>query len=182
MTATPRSPAPATATLSLAAVRPVTDRMRRQAEDQAQQLRSQARAEAAALIQRARRDAAAAVDAAAAAAAQTAAPRTAAELRRARDTARSAVLGAQRQARDDLRRQVRAAVAGLPGQPGYDRLLERLSGMARRAAGPAARLTPAPDGGVVARAPGVVVDCSLGRLADRALAELGRDFRELWTP
>jgi vacuolar-type H+-ATPase subunit E/Vma4 len=170
-----------TTTLPATAVSPVADRMRRDAEAEAARLRSAARAEAAALTQRAHRDAAQTV-AAAEADAAAAAPLTAGELRRAHAAARSAVLSAQRQACDELRSQVRAAVALLPGQSGYDRLMDRISGLAGQAAGPTAWLTLAPGGGVLARATGVIVDCSLDRLADLAVAELGSEFPELWTP
>ena len=37
-------------------------------------------------------------------------------------------------------------------------------------------------GGVVAKSPGVLVDCSLDRLADLAVAELGASIRQLWSP
>ena len=96
--------------------------------------------------------------------------------------ARSALLGAQREAYDELRAQVRAAVDGLRGEPGYDRLLEALARMARLEAGPGATVTASPDGGVVARSPGVLVDCSLPRLADLAVEALDGEVRELWAP
>ena len=165
-----------------AALEPVRARLRHDAEDRAARLRAAARAEAAAIIEQAHRDAAAAMDAAVAGAAATAAPVSTAALRAARSAARSAVLGAQRQACDDLRSRVRAAVASLPDEPGYDQLIRQITQLAELAAGPAARLSPAPAGGVVVRAPGVVVDCSLDRLADLAVARLGAAIRDLWTP
>jgi hypothetical protein len=58
-------------------------------------------------------------------------------------------------------------------------LRRRLAEMALRAAGPGARVADHADGGVVATAPGVVVDCSLGRLADRAIAALDARIAEL---
>lgn len=167
---------------ALAALEPVRQRLRRDAEDQAARLRAAAREQAAAITRQAHQDAATALGAAAAKAAATAAPLTAAELRRARDTARSAVLAAQREACDDLRGQVRAAVTSLPGQPGYDRLIHRITGLAEQAAGQHAQVTSPPPGGVVARSDGVIVDCSLGRLADLAVAELGAAIRDLWVP
>lgn len=165
-----------------AALEPVRRRLRRDAEDEAARLRAAAREQAAAILRQAHEDATAALDQAAAEAAATAAPLTAAELRQARDTARSAVLAAQREACEDLRRRVRAGVASLPGQPGYERLIHRITSLAARAAGPHAQLTSPPSGGVVARSDGVIVDCSLGRLADLAVAELGAAITELWTP
>lgn len=164
------------------ALEPVRQRLRRDAEEQAARLRAAAREQAAAIIRQARQDAAAVLAAAAAEAAATAAPLTAAELRRARDAARSAVLTAKREACDDLRKRVRAAVASLPGEPGYDRLSERISQLAEQAAGPGAQLASPPGGGVVAHSAGVVVDCSLGRLADLAVTELGGAINGLWAP
>jgi hypothetical protein len=165
-----------------AALEPVRQRLRRDAEDQAARLRAAARAQAADLVQQAHRDASEALADAGAVAAATAAPLTAAELRQARDVAHSAVLTAQRAACDELRNLVRDGVAALTGQPGYDQLLRGITRRARHAAGPGAELTTAPDGGVVARGPGVVVDCSLARLADLAVAELGPGVAELWAP
>jgi len=171
-----------TAAPAAVAIEPVAARLRRDAEEKAAALRSAAHAEAAEILEQARRDAAAALGEAAATAGAMAAPLTAAELVRARDGARSAVLTAQREAADELRGRVRAAVAALPGQPGYDRLSQGLANLAEQAAGPGAQLGPTPDGGVVARCPGVIVDCSLGRLADLGVTELGAAIRELWVP
>jgi vacuolar-type H+-ATPase subunit E/Vma4 len=165
-----------------AALDPVRQALRRDAKEEAARLRAAARDQAAGMLLQAHQDAAAALDAAAAKAAATAAPLTAAELRRARDTARSAVLGAQRQACDDLRGRVRAAVASLPDEPGYDRLIHRITDLAEQAAGQHAQVASPPAGGVIARSGGVIVDCSLDRLADLAVAELGAAIRELWVP
>ena len=92
------------------------------------------------------------------------------------------MLSAQRAARDELRRRVRAAVAALPAEEGYDRLMHRLTRLAQQVAGPDAELTASPDGGVMASRPGVIVDCSLDRLAELAVAELGPAVTELWAP
>ena len=102
--------------------------------------------------------------------------------RRARSDARSALLGAQREAYDELRARVRAAVDGLRSEPGYDRLLEALARMAQLEAGPGATVSASDDGGVVARSPGVLVECSLARLADLAVEALDGEVRELWAP
>ncbi len=160
----------------------VAERLRRDAEAEADQIRAAARAEAEAIRARAHQEGAMAVDAAPAAAAGAVAPQTTARLRQAHDAARSAVLAAQREACDELRAHIHAAVTALPDQPGYDQLGERLARLAAQAAGPGAQLSPEPGGGFVARAPGVVVDCSLARLADLAMAELGAAVRELWVP
>jgi vacuolar-type H+-ATPase subunit E/Vma4 len=173
----PRIPAAAAAALE-----PVRQRLRRDAQDEAARLRAAAHAQAAAIVAQAQQDATAALAQAAARAAAIADPLTTAELRRARDEARSAVLTAQRAACDDLRSRVRTAVAALPAEQGYDRLLHRITRLAERAAGPDAQATLAPDGGVIARRAGVIVDCSLERLADLAVTELGAAVTELWAP
>jgi len=165
-----------------AALEPVRLRLRRDAEDKAARLRADAHAQAASIVAQAQQDAAAALAAAAAQATATAAPLTTAELRQARQAARSAVLSAQRAASDELRRRVRAAVVALRAEEGYDRLLQRITRLAGQAAGPDAELIAAPTGGVVARRAGVVVDCSLDRLAELAVTELGAAVTKLWTP
>jgi vacuolar-type H+-ATPase subunit E/Vma4 len=164
------------------ALEPVRQRLRRDAEDEAARLRAAAHAQAAAIVAQAQREATATLAAAAAQAAATADPLTTAELRQARDAARSAVLTAQRGACDELRSRVCSAVAALPAQPGYEQLLHRITVLARQAAGPDAELTAPAAGGVIACRPGVVVDCSLGRLADLAATELGPAITELWAP
>jgi len=164
------------------ALESVRQQLRRDAEDEAARLRAAARTQAAAIVAQAQQDAAATLASAAAQAAAAADPLTTAELRRGRNAARSAVLTAQRAACDELRSRVRAAVGSLPAQPGYEQLLHRITVLAERAAGPDAELTVATAGGVVARRPGVVVDCSLERLADLAVTGLGPAITELWAP
>jgi vacuolar-type H+-ATPase subunit E/Vma4 len=171
-----------TATLAAAALAPVAGRMRRDAEAQANRVRSAARAEAAAILAQARAEEAATIADATAAAATRARPLTTSTMRQAHDSARSAVLAAQREACDELRARIRAAVAALPDQPGYEQFGQRLARLALHAAGPGAQLSPAPAGGFLARSPGVLVDCSLSRLADLAVAELGAAVSELWAP
>ena len=101
---------------------------------------------------------------------------------RAASKARSIVLGAQREAYEELCARVLAAAGGMRDEPGYRRLLSRLLTMATRAAGPDAAAAVQPEGGVVARSRGIVVDCTLPRLAGVAVDELGDQVRELWTP
>jgi vacuolar-type H+-ATPase subunit E/Vma4 len=162
------------------ALDPVSGRLRRDAQAEAARIRSAARDEAEAILRQARHDAAAVLAAATAAAAAAAEPLTAAQVRTARETARAAVLGAQRAAYEELRRRVGAGVAEVAAQPGYDRLIQRCTSLARTEAGPDAQVTIAPGGGIVARAAGVLVDCSLPRLADLAVIRLGSAIRELW--
>jgi len=104
----------------------------------------------------------------------------AAERGKARRDARSIVLTAQREACDELRDRVREAVCGLASDPGYEQLRKKLAGVAAQLAGPGAVVTDDPAGGVIARAPGIVVDCSLPRLADAAAETV--DLACLWAP
>lgn len=171
-----------TATAVQAALEPVRQRLRRDAEEQAALLRAAAREQAAMIVRQAREYAAAELGDSTADAAAASAGETAAELVRARDTARAAVLAARREAYEDLRTRVRDTVGALPDLPGYDLLLQRLTRLAEQAAGPGAHLEYPPGGGVVARAGAMIVDCSLGRLADIAMAELGGSIGELWAP
>jgi len=164
------------------ALAPVRAYLLREAEAEAGRLLAEARAQADSILRQARSGAAEMVDRARAQGEADAAPAAAAELSRGRDRARSIVLGAQREAYRDLRAQVIAAAGGLQTEPGYQHLLSRLVTMATRAAGPGAAVTVQPGGGVVARSPGVVVDCTLPRLAALAVDELGDQVRELWTP
>jgi vacuolar-type H+-ATPase subunit E/Vma4 len=164
------------------ALAPVRAYLLRQAEAEAGRIIAEARAQADAILRQARSDAAETAGRARARGEADAAPAAAAERSRGRDQARSVVLGAQREAYQDLRAQAIAAVGGLQAEPGYQGLLSRLVTMATRAAGPGAAVTVEAGGGVVARSPGVVVDCSLSRLAALAVDELGDQVRELWTP
>jgi vacuolar-type H+-ATPase subunit E/Vma4 len=165
-----------------AALEPIRQRLRRAAEEQAARLRAAAQAQAEAIVREAHQAAAAVLGAAAAQADSAAAAIRAAELRTAHQRARSAVLAAQRAAHDDLRRRVLAAVSSMPEQAGYAGFLGQLTDLAEQAAGPHAQVTTPPAGGVLARSDGVVVDCSLSRLADLAVASLGAAVRELWSP
>jgi len=70
----------------------------------------------------------------------------------------------------------------LRSEPGYERLLQALTKTARLEAGSGATVTASEDGGVVARSPGVLVDCSLPRLADLAVDAVSGEVRELWAP
>jgi len=165
-----------------AGLAPTRARMLRDAADQAAQILADARRKADAIAVQASQDVERTVSLASTAGRAQAVPRAAAVRRQARNEARSALLGAQREAYDELRTQVRAAMDGLRGEYGYDRLLHALVRMARLEAGPDATVTISEDGGVVARAPGVLVDCSLPRLADLAVEALNMEVRELWEP
>lgn len=166
----------------LAALAPVRDAMLRQASEQAAAIVGQARRQAEEALDQARRDAAAQVLRAAEAGRSQAVPLAAALRNRGRRDARTALLGAQREAYEELCARVRAAVSALRDDPGYGQLTERLRRDAGRAAGPGAVITEVAAGGVIARGPGTVVDCSLPRLADAAVAALGDQLVWLWTP
>ncbi|MGO9081359.1 MAG: hypothetical protein ACLQDY_20350 [Streptosporangiaceae bacterium] len=165
-----------------AALGPVRDGLLRRAAGQAEEIVAAARRQADEITGLARRAAArAAADGQADGEAQGA-PLSAAEISRGRREARQAVLAAREAARAELARQVRAAAGALRGDPGYPQLRDRLAQLAARAAGPGAAVTEHPDGGVLASAPGVLVDLSLPRLADRAVEALGSQAARLWTP
>ena len=161
---------------------PVRTHMLRTARSEADRIVEEARSQAAAMVRQARRGAAEAVELAAAQGRADGALAAAAEQSRGRQQARSIVLSAQREVHEELRGQVLDAARGLRDEPGYERLLRRLTAMASRAAGPDATVTASPAGGVVARSRGVRVDCTLPRLAGLAVDALGDQVRELWTP
>jgi len=165
-----------------AALAPVEEHLRHTAAARAAQIRSRAQAEAAEIIEGARQRAGAVIAQARAAGRAEAAPLAEAELSQARSRARSTLLQVQREACDELRSLVGARVASLPREAGYDQVAARIGRLAALAAGPGATVTRVPAGGVIARSAGVVVDCSLPRLADLAVQALGADVRELWTP
>jgi len=171
-----------TGTARAAALDPVRAYLLCEARAEADRIAEEARGMAAAILRQARRAADEAVALAVAEGRADAALATAAEQARSREQARSIVLGAQREAYEELCAQVLTAAGGMRDEPGYRRLLSRLTTMATRAAGPDAATAVQPEGGVVARSCGIVVDCTLPRLADVAVDELGDQVRELWTP
>jgi vacuolar-type H+-ATPase subunit E/Vma4 len=165
-----------------AALAPVRAALLRRAREQAAGITAQARREAEDALARARSDAAAQLASGREAGREQALPLAAAVRSRGRRQAQAAVLNAQREAYERLRGQVRASVAALRSGPEYGSLRKRLRRDAARAAGPGATVTEAPGGGVVAHGPGIVVDCSLPRLADAAVDALGGQVTQLWTP
>jgi len=167
---------------STAALEPARAHLGQVAMAQAARIRADAHRAAGQIRDQARRAAAAAIEQARAEGRAEAAPAAQAELSRGRAAAAAELLRARAEAYDELRRQVRAAVGALPGERGYDRLAGQIAMLAGRAAGPGAMVTAVPEGGWVARAPGVIVDCSLARLADLAVEALGAEVQGLWTP
>jgi multidrug efflux pump subunit AcrA (membrane-fusion protein) len=129
-----------------------------------------ARAAAAAQLQDSRSAAEAAIAQAAAEGASSARSAAAAEVARSRRIARSMILEAEQALYQDLSSRIRTAVLALRHQAGYPEFRRRLIERAASAAGPGAVIADPDNGGVIATAPGVVVDCSLNRLADQAIA------------
>jgi vacuolar-type H+-ATPase subunit E/Vma4 len=164
------------------ALAPVRAYLLHGAEAEASRILAKADAQADSILLQARHDATETIDRARARGEEDAATTSAAERSRARDQARSIMLGAQREAYQDLRAQVLTAVGGLRTEPGYQGLLSQLTALATRAAGPGAAITVQPEGGVVARSDDIMVDCTLPRLADLGVDGLGDQVRELWTP
>ena len=152
------------------------------ARAEADRILGQARGEADQVLRQARHDAEQAVREAREKGETHATRAAAAERAQVWQQARSIVLGAQRQAGEELRAQVLAAVGGLRGEPGYERLVARLSALASHAAGPGATVTAHRAGGVVARSGRTIVDCSLPRLATLAVDALEDEVSKLWTP
>jgi hypothetical protein len=155
-----------------AAIAPVRDAMLRQASERAGHIIGQAQAAAEATVARAREAAREAVEAARASGVEQAQPVAAAELNRGRRAARTIELAAALSAHEQIAGRIRQAVLTLRDDADYPMLRARLSARAAEAAGPGAQLTEHPLGGVIARGDGIVVDCSLPRLADRAIAAL----------
>ena len=179
LTGAGRGPGSAKAVTALA---PVRAYLMREARAEADRIRAAARAEADELLRQARLGAQRAVrDGAARGQAETA-PLAAAERSRGRAAAQSIVLGAQREAYDEMCRRIGLQADALRADPGYRLMLERLTARAARAAGPGATVTALPDGGVLARSGQVMVDCSLPRLAGEAAEALGDRVKELWEP
>jgi vacuolar-type H+-ATPase subunit E/Vma4 len=156
-----------------AALEPVRAAMLRRAAEQADRITGQARDSAQAVVAEARRVADAALAQARAEGDAQARPVAAAQLNRSRRAARSVALGARLAAHDEIAGRIRSAILRLRDEPGYPELRDRLARAAGQAAGPQAEVSEHPAGGVVARAGGVVVDCSLPRLADRVVEALG---------
>jgi vacuolar-type H+-ATPase subunit H len=162
-----------------AALGPVRAALLAHAEEQAARIVAQAREASERVVARARHEAEAAVAQARSQGEAQARPVAAAELGRSRRAARSVALEAERTAHDELAARIRAAVLALCDDPRYPRFRDRLVGLAGSIAGPQAVVTEHPGGGVVARSPGVLVDCSLPRLADLAVVAFGARISEL---
>ena len=100
----------------------------------------------------------------------------------ARAEARATVLGAQSTVLSEAVAAVRAAVAQLPGDPRYEQLLHLLAAdaRARLAPGGTVSITPAGEGGLVARAGSLSIDYSLPAQVDRMLDAMASELQGLW--
>jgi vacuolar-type H+-ATPase subunit E/Vma4 len=102
---------------------------------------------------------------------------------RARRAARAVVLGAQREALDQVRAQAHAAVLAWWEDPRLrPAVRERLVARARAELGPDAEVRDHPAGGVAAQAGGRRARYLLTDLADVALSDLGSDLERVWQP
>ena len=162
-----------------AALEPVRAALRSRAAEQAVRIVADARTEAAGVISRASQAAAEAVERARADGAAEAGPVAAADVAGSRRRARAVTLRAEEATRQDLTGQITAAVLALRDAPDYPDLLAGLSALAARSAGRGAVVAQDPAGGAVARAPGLVVDLSLPRLAERAISQLAAKIADL---
>jgi vacuolar-type H+-ATPase subunit E/Vma4 len=140
------------------------------ADRDAENLLARARAEAAALLEEARRRG----EADGVSAARDV-------LAHARREARGRELAARREAYEELGRRVLDHVRELRDSPDHPAVLTALRTRAHRLLGPGAEITVQPDGGLVARRDGRLLDYSLDTLAARAWAAAGADAEELWT-
>lgn len=156
---------------------PVKDALIRRSLERAAGLRDSAAREAARVQAGAEAEVAAILDAARAAGTAAGEAIAAAETARVRRKAREIVLAARRDAYEELRRGIGAAVADLCEEPEF---ADRLARLALDRAGPGATAEPMPGGGVVARARGVRVEVSAEVLTDWALRALGEEVSRLW--
>jgi len=161
------------------ALAPVRAALLRDASAEAEKLLASARGAADTLIEQARHDALSKISQARDEGRAQAARLARAELSRGRREARAIVLGAELRAQSEAEDRIRSAIAGLKDEPGYASLRDRLAELALQVAGPGATVNEHRAGGVVARAPNTLVDCSLPRLAQRAIAALGPRISEL---
>ncbi len=156
---------------ALADARAEADAIRRTTEERTAELLAEARAEASALIERRR------------AAAERLAEREGRQrLADARAESRAIVLRAQRRVLAGATAAAHAAARKLVSDPGYERLIGRLSAEARErlASIGAAEIIAAPGGGVVARAGSCEIDYSLDAQVERCLAAMPGELERLW--
>ncbi|MFD8544490.1 hypothetical protein [Streptomyces sp. NPDC059649] len=163
-----------------AALEPVRTELLRAAHADARALLARADREAADVLDAARAEERAILDAARRQGEAEGAAAGRAVLLQARRTARARDLGVRREAYEQLRLRAAERVRGLRDTDGYGSVLDRLTLRARGLLGPDADVTEHPDGGVVVRAGGRYVDCTLDALAARALDRIGPEVEKLW--
>lgn len=160
---------------------PVRAALLAQAEAEAEQLEEQAEERAAAQVERAEEQKAALVRRARAEGEAAAELEASSELTRARRTARTLVLEAQRAAYEDVRREAYAAAQRLRSERRYPELVDRLAERVRVDLGPEAELElDPPEGGVIGRLGNRRVDHTLPALVERCLAERAEEVERLW--
>lgn len=175
-------PAPDRAAAELAALEPVRAELLRAARADADTLRAQASREAAALLDRARAEAQEILGGARQQGAADGAVTARAIRTRAHRAARTRRLTARREAYAELRDRATMRVRALRHSADYPTVLDHLASRASRLLGSGAQVTEDPAGGVLARAAGRHVDCTLDALAARALDRLGGKVQTLWEP
>lgn len=161
---------------------PVREQLLAHARADAERVLADSDADVAATLAAARSEANAILEAARAEGESDAAVLLSAKRARDRRQARALVLGAQREAYDNLRSQVMRALSAIRDDPGYARWRDRLTEQARHLLGPEAVVSEAPEGGVLAEANGRRVAYTLAGLADQVIEEMGADIEGLWSP
>jgi vacuolar-type H+-ATPase subunit E/Vma4 len=162
------------------ALAPVRDALLAAARSESDRRVARAREEAAATVEQARAEARRVLEEARTEGERDAAALAQATRTHARRKARATVLRAQRQVNDELRRRAAVAVTSLRDDPAYPALMDRLSARARAVLGRDAEVVEAPEGGVLASAPGRRFVCTLPDLARDALDHEELALAERW--
>ena len=163
------------------ALQPVRAQLIRRARADADATLAAAHADAAAQVAAARARAKAILDEARAQGEASAAAESAARHSSARRRARTSELDAERSVYEAVRDGVERGVLALHEAPDYAELHDGLERCAREPLGPDADVTRDPRGGVIATAPGRLVDLSLAAIAARTVDALGEEVARLWT-
>ncbi|MCC9174941.1 V-type ATP synthase subunit E family protein [Arthrobacter sp. zg-Y179] len=163
-----------------AALDPVRQALRRNAETEAARLDAEARQQAADLLGRAQAEADTIHRTAQREGAEAARADAAASSARARREARRTVLAEQEHLRSLLAEQVQEQVHEVRRDPRYPQILRRLTAQADRVLGPMASVTESYKGGVIGTAGSRRLDLSLPTLADQALEDHAGEVRRLW--
>jgi len=164
-----------------AALDPVRTALLAAARGDAAAVRQKAQREKTELLDDARRTADGLLATARAEGAADASAAVAARMTQSRRDARRAILAAQRELYDELRRRCRAAATGLAESPEYEGFRRHLAEQAQARLGSETTVTDSLEGGVVASAGSRRLDLSLPALADRALERSSAEVTGLWT-